>query len=100
MSDLNPREKIVAAACRAVIRALRELSPRPGALVPLTVLRARLGHNSPLDWSKVLLFMDDRRLVHLEPESDRFSLTAADHRAAIELAGRQMHLVRLIERPS
>jgi hypothetical protein len=77
-----------------ILAACRELATRPGGPVGLEKLRAHLdADRQAVD--RTLIEMDDRREIHLEPDSDHGGLTTEAREAAVDLAGRPMHLVRV-----
>jgi len=78
-----------------IIAAADRLATRPGGPVRLTALRAALPAIDRNTLDALLLDLDDDRLIALEPDPDRLGLTADDHAAAVDLAGRQMHLLRV-----
>jgi hypothetical protein len=85
--------------CTLILDACSELATRPGGPVRIADVRRHL----PDEWThervtSVLLWMDDRRLVQLEPDPYRMGLTSEDHAAAIQkLSGKETHLVRVVQ---
>lgn len=77
-----------------ILAAYRSLATRPGGPVGLEKLREHLDADRN-DVDRTLVEMDDHRLIHLEPDPDRRGLTAEARAAAVELAGRPMHLLRV-----
>lgn len=103
MSDLTAEEAAAVLAfadqiATGVVIAIDALSTRPGQCVRLTALRSMLADLDRETLDAVLLDMDDRRLIQLEPDPERVALTAEDRACAIPLGGEQMHLVRLVIR--
>ena len=77
-----------------ILAAYQELATRPGGPVALEKLREHLdAERTEVD--RTLLEMDGRREIHLEPDPDRGGLTAEAREAAVDLAGRPMHLLRV-----
>lgn len=81
-----------------ILTAYRDLVTRPGGSVSLADLRARLGSISRDELDRVLVEMDDDRVIQLEPDPDRAGLTPEDHAAAIRMCGRDLHLMREVLR--
>jgi hypothetical protein len=77
-----------------------ELAAQPGDLVSLAQLRDRLPDLSREDLDAVLLDMDRRREVQLEPDPHRIALTERAKDAAIPLGGEDMHLITVNPGPS
>lgn len=77
-----------------ILAVYQELANRPGGPVGLEELRERLGADRE-EVDRTLLEMDGRREIHLEPDPDRGGLTAEAREAAVDLAGRPMHLLRV-----
>jgi hypothetical protein len=77
-----------------ILAVYQELAARPGGPVGLEKLRVHLDAERK-EVDRTLLEMDGRREIHLEPDPDRGGLTAEAREAAIHLAGRPMHLLRV-----
>lgn len=77
----------------SVRQAYVDLAAKPGDLVRLADLRAKLNDVSKRDLDQALLKLDRERKIQLEPDPDRRNLTAADKAAAIPLGGEDMHLL-------
>jgi hypothetical protein len=77
-----------------ILAAYRKLATRPGGPVGLEKLREHLDADRK-QVDRILVEMDDRREIHLEPDPDHGGLTAAAREAAVDLAGRPMHLLRV-----
>ncbi|MEU4564982.1 hypothetical protein AB0F72_41945 [Actinoplanes sp. NPDC023936] len=77
-----------------ILAVYQELAARPGGPVGLEKLREHLDAERK-EVDRTLLEMDGRREIHLEPDPDRGGLTAEAREAAIHLAGRPMHLLRV-----
>jgi hypothetical protein len=77
-----------------ILAAYQQLATRPGGPVGLEKLREQLDADRK-EVDRALLEMDGRREIHLEPDPDRGGLTAEAREAAVDLAGRPMHLVRV-----
>lgn len=80
-----------------ILAAYRVLATRPGGPVRLERLRNHLDAGRD-EIDRALIEMDDRREIHLEPDPDRLGLPAEAREAAVELAGRPMHLLRVSAR--
>ncbi len=81
-----------------VRQAYRAVADAPGDLVGLAVLRDRLTDVARAELDEVLLAMDRRREIQLDPDPNRLALTARAKDAAIEVGGEDMHLIS-ISRP-
>ncbi|WP_229070193.1 hypothetical protein [Actinoplanes sp. DH11] len=77
-----------------ILAVYEQLVNRPGGPVGLEKLREHLDADRE-EVDSTLLEMDGRREIHLEPDPDRGGLTAAARHAAVDLAGRPMHLLRV-----
>jgi hypothetical protein len=77
-----------------ILAAYRELATRPGGPVGLEKLREHLNADRK-EVDRTLVEMDDLREIHLEPDPDHGGLTAKAREAAVDLAGRPMHLLRV-----
>jgi hypothetical protein len=77
-----------------ILAAYRELATRPGGPVGLEKLREHLNADRK-EVDRTLIEMDDLREIHLEPDPDHGGLTAEAREAAVDLAGRPMHLLRV-----
>ncbi len=80
-----------------VTAAYRELAVKQGDWVRLAELRPKLNGADRADVDRVLKEMSRSGLVHLAPDPDRKSLTAADREASIRIGGEDNHLV-VVER--
>jgi hypothetical protein len=80
-------------------RVYQELAARPGQAVHLADIRARLDSITRTDLDRALLDLDERRTIQLEPDPDRARLTVQRRDAAIDLAGRKLHLLRFRQPP-
>jgi hypothetical protein len=91
--DLGPiAEPSIEARIR---RAYDALADQPGDLVSLAALRAKIPNISRSDLDDVLLEMDRRREIQLDPDPDRRVLTDAAKAAAITLGGEDKHLITI-----
>ncbi|GGL16417.1 hypothetical protein [Mangrovihabitans endophyticus] len=79
--------------------AYQHLAARPGELVSLARLRDELPDLSRADLDAVLLDMDRRRELQLEPDPHRLALTQRAKDAAIRLGGEDMHLFTITGPP-
>lgn len=77
-----------------ILAAYRELTSRPGGPVGLHDLRDLLGADRK-ELDRVLLEMDNADQILLEPDPDQVGLTPRAREAAVELASRPMHVVRV-----
>ncbi len=75
--------------------AYRKLSRSPRDWVGLVELRPMLGEASTVDVDAVLKELSRSGQVHLVPDSNRKTLTAADHAAAIRIGGEDNHLLSI-----
>ncbi|WP_216209206.1 hypothetical protein [Amycolatopsis aidingensis] len=75
--------------------AYRELSTKPQDWVRLAKLRPRLDGTAKDEVDQVLLAMTRTGLVHLAPDSNRKTLTEADHAAAVRIGSEQKHLLAI-----
>lgn len=76
--------------------AYDELAAEPGSLVMLSRLRARLGDVPREELDRVLLDLEGKRIIHLEPESNQKVLTQADRDAALRLGPQDVHAVKFL----
>ncbi len=81
----------------AILDAYHALKRRPGGPVSLADLRARLDGWQHSVVTDALLGMDWDREIHLQPNPYRAGLTDEDRAAAVLLAGKVMHDVRVSE---
>ena len=77
--------------------AYRKLATRPRAFVRLAALRSLLNGSSRADVDEALRTMSQSRRANLMPESNRKTLTDADHRAAIHIGRQDNHLIEIVE---
>jgi hypothetical protein len=77
--------------------AYQQLSVKPQDWVRLAELRPKLNGADKDEVDEVLLAMTKTGLVHLAPDSDRRSLTEADHKAGIQIGKETKHLVAIEE---
>ncbi|MEV6909289.1 hypothetical protein [Amycolatopsis sp. NPDC051071] len=75
--------------------AYRKLSRSPRDWVGLVDLRPMLGEASTVDVDAVLKELSRSGQVHLVPESNRKTLSAADHAAAVRIGGEDNHLLSI-----
>ena len=78
--------------------AYRKLARSPGDWIGLADVRPLLGDAPTKFVDTVLKQLSRARQIQLAPDSDRKSLTAEDHKAAIRIGGQDNHLL-LIEAP-
>ena len=81
----------------AILDAYHALKRRPGGPVSLANLRAQLDDWQHSDVTDALLGMDWDREIHLQPNPYRAGLTEGDRAAAVLLAGKEMHDMRVSE---
>ncbi len=77
--------------------AYRKLATRPRAFVRLAALRSLLNGSSRADVDEALRMMSQSRKANLMPESNRKTLTDADHKAAIHIGRHDNHLIVIEE---
>ncbi|GAB3497432.1 hypothetical protein [Amycolatopsis cihanbeyliensis] len=96
--DIRLVDVIHPADLESRIRAVyRELSMKPRDWVRLARLRPKLNGADQEEVDRVLLAMTRTGLVHLAPDSNRKTLTEADHAAAIRIGSEYKHLVAIEE---
>lgn len=80
-----------------ILAAYHDLASRPGGPGgPVSLVNLREHLNADRDEvDRTLIEMDDERDIQLEPDPDRRGLTAEAREAAVDLAGRPMHLLRV-----
>jgi len=81
-----------------ILAAYADLASRPGGTIYLAALRARLNGVAADELDRALVEMDDDRLIQMETDPDQRGLTAEMRAAAVRLAGRDMHLLRVVQR--
>ena len=81
-----------------ILTTYRDLVARPGGSVSLADLRARLGSIGRDELDRVLIEMDDERVIQLEPDPDQAAFTPGYRAAAIRMCGRDLHLMREVLR--
>jgi len=89
---------VVSTLPERILAAYADLTSRPGGGIHLADLRAQLADVDADELDRALVEMDDRRDIQLEPDPDRAGLTTEMRAAAVRLAGRDMHLMRKVER--
>ncbi|GAB3726542.1 hypothetical protein GCM10027598_45530 [Amycolatopsis oliviviridis] len=77
--------------------AYRKLSDAPRDWVALVELRPMLGEVSTVDVDAVLKELSRSEQIRLVPESNRKTLTAAAHAAAVRIGGEDNHLLSIEE---
>lgn len=97
-TDQHRGELVSQSLPERILAVYEQLVTRPGGYVSLVDLRAHLGSVPLGDLNRTLIVMDDRRQIALEPDPDQRGLTPEAHRTAVKLAGRDMHLMRVIVR--
>jgi hypothetical protein len=75
--------------------AYAELSTKPQDWVRLSTLREKLGNPDKAEMDAILLAMIRTGRVHLAPDSDRKTLTDADHAAAFRIGREDKHLIAI-----
>lgn len=91
--DLGP---VIAGSVEERVRdAYLDLAETPGDLVRLVDVRQRLTGVDRAEQDRVLLEMDHRREIHLDPDPARTELTQDDHDAAVLIGGEAKHLITI-----
>jgi hypothetical protein len=91
-----PSVELTAAEIESRIRAAyRKLAPSPRDWVGLVDLRPLLGDAPTQEVDAVLKELSRIGQVHLVPESNRKTLTPADHDAAVRIGGEDSHLLSI-----
>jgi hypothetical protein len=72
-----------------------DLAEKPGDLIALSLLRARLADVARADLDRILRDMDRRREIHLDPDPGRNSLPQHALDAAIVVGGEEKHLITI-----
>ncbi len=76
-----------------ILEEIKTLEARSGAFVPMVKLRKALWDIDPEVLTGHLRRMSRQRTVHLVPDSNRKTLTAADALAAVVIGDQANHLV-------
>lgn len=99
LADLfMPEVEVTAEEIESRIRiAYRKLSDAPRDWVGLVDLRPMLGEASTVDVDAVLKELSRSGQIRLVPESNRKTLTAAAHAAAVRIGGEDNHLLSIEE---
>ncbi|GAB3479638.1 hypothetical protein [Amycolatopsis cihanbeyliensis] len=78
-----------------LLDAYTELASKPQDWIRLVRLREALGNPDHAELDQLLLSMTRTGLVHLAPDSNRKTLTDADHTAAIRIGSEHKHLIAI-----
>ncbi|WP_216210597.1 hypothetical protein [Amycolatopsis aidingensis] len=78
-----------------LLDAYTELASKPQDWIRLARLREALGNPDKAEMDQILLAMTRTGLAHLAPDSNRKTLTDADHAASVRIGSEHKHLIAI-----